>query len=75
MDSKDSVAGSGRPRIGLCDDNGSVTEIEHVNMLRESAEAYDVYNLSGQAVRVNASSAERLAKGIYIVNGKKIVIK
>ena len=35
----------------------------------------NVYNLNGQVVRKNATSLEGLAKGIYIVNGKKISVK
>ena len=36
--------------------------------------SYDVYNLSGMKVRSNATSLDGLAKGIYIVNGKKVVV-
>jgi hypothetical protein len=35
----------------------------------------NVYNLNGQVVRKNATSLEGLAKGIYIVNGKKVSVK
>ena len=35
----------------------------------------NIYNLSGQLIRSNATSLEGLAKGIYIHNGKKIIIK
>lgn len=34
-----------------------------------------VYNLGGQLVRSNAQSLEGLPQGIYIVNGKKVVVK
>ena len=34
-----------------------------------------VYNLSGQAVRENNASLEGLSKGVYVVNGKKIVVR
>lgn len=35
--------------------------------------SFDVYDLSGRRVRANATSCSGLAKGIYAVNGKKIV--
>ena len=35
----------------------------------------NVYNLQGQIVRFNSSSLEGLPKGIYIVKGKKYVVK
>ena len=33
-----------------------------------------IYNLKGQLVRSNMST-EGLAKGLYLINGKKVVIK
>lgn len=39
------------------------------------AQNYDVYTLQGVQVLKNASSLDGLQKGIYIVNGKKVVIK
>ena len=33
----------------------------------------DVYSISGVLVRKNATTLEGLPKGIYIVNGKKVV--
>ena len=36
---------------------------------------FDVYNLNGMKVRSNATSLDGLAKGIYIVDGKKYVVK
>lgn len=35
----------------------------------------DIYNLNGVKVRANATSLKGLAKGIYIMNGKKYVVK
>ena len=35
----------------------------------------NVYNLSGQLVRHNAASLDGLAHGVYVVNGKKVVVK
>lgn len=36
---------------------------------------FDIYNLQGQKVRSNATSLEGLAKGVYIINGKTVVVK
>lgn len=36
---------------------------------------FDIYDLSGRRVRANATSYSGLAKGIYVVNGKKIVMR
>ena len=36
---------------------------------------YDVYSINGMKVRSNASSLDGLPRGIYIVNGKKYVVK
>ena len=35
----------------------------------------NVYNLNGQLVRANATTMEGLSRGIYVVNGKKYVVK
>lgn len=60
---------------GVVDEN-DVTAIEDIKSdLQQGGIQGDVYNLGGQLVRANATSLEGLAKGIYIVNGKKIVVK
>ena len=41
----------------------------------DDSQSFDVYSLSGAMVRKNATSVNSLAKGIYIVNGRKVVIK
>lgn len=41
-------------------------KIQHLNV---------VYNIKGQVVRSNSSSVEGLPKGLYIVNGKKYLVK
>jgi len=38
-------------------------------------EVFDVYNLSGRKVKAKATSLDGLPKGIYIINGKKVVNK
>ena len=35
----------------------------------------DVYNLQGQKVRSGVSSLAGLPKGVYIINGSKVVVK
>ena len=35
----------------------------------------DIYTVNGQLVRAGSSSIEGLPKGIYIVNGKKLVVR
>ena len=35
----------------------------------------DIYNLKGQLVRKNATSVDGLPRGVYLQNGKKIVVK
>lgn len=41
----------------------------------ENAIRGNIYTLSGQLVRQNATTTEGLAKGIYVSNGKKFVVK
>ncbi len=51
---------------------GDVTGIDGVQV---EGEAFDVYNLRGQKVRSNVTNFNGLQKGVYIVNGKKVMIK
>ena len=55
-------------------DFSSVTSVEDRLAITEKAgiEGKNVYNLKGQLV---GTSAARLEKGIYIIEGKKIVIR
>ena len=43
--------------------------------LKADNEKGDVYDLSGRKVKDNSDSLKDLPKGIYIVNGKKVVVK
>jgi hypothetical protein len=54
--------------------DGETTDIEGINM-NEQAVSGNIYNLNGQMVRKNASTMEGLQKGVYIVNGKKQIVK
>ena len=38
-------------------------------------ESSNIYNVNGQLVRANATSHDGLAKGVYIQNGKKFIVK
>lgn len=58
-------------RISIDNEDGSATSIQ-TNRIPADNMPQSVYTLSG--VRVNAAG-NRLPKGIYIVNGKKVVIK
>ena len=40
-----------------------------------NAKESNIYNLNGQLVRSNATSRNGLAKGVYIQNGKKFIVK
>lgn len=44
-----------------------------ITSLSTNEQAFDVYNLQGHKVRHHVNSLNSLPKGIYIVNGKKIV--
>lgn len=55
-----------------------VSETEYVTGISDvkvnAASSYDVYTLQGVQVKKNAKSLDGLAKGIYIVNGKKVAV-
>jgi hypothetical protein len=54
--------------------DGETTDIEGINM-NEQAVSGNVYNLKGQLVRKSGNTMEGLQKGVYIVNGKKQIVK
>jgi len=57
------------------EDFGITTAVENAVVNESSKNSGVVYNLSGQAVRENNASLEGLSKGVYVVNGKKIVVR
>ena len=63
------VAQTNAMRIQL---EGGATAIDKVTT---DGETFDVYTLGGVKVRENATGLNGLQKGIYIVNGKKVVVK
>lgn len=52
---------------------GETTGIEDVKTL--AGKTFDVYSIDGMLVRKNATSLSGLAKGVYVVNGKKYIAK
>jgi uncharacterized protein YjdB len=64
------VKASAAPSMDGSDDE--VTGIEEKPAL---AEEFDVFDLNGRKVLNKVTSLEGLSNGVYIVNGKKIVIK
>jgi hypothetical protein len=62
----------------IFDEDGanSVTGISDLQLAPLSAKVSDkVFNIQGQLVRTGSTSLEGLDKGIYIVNGKKYVVR
>lgn len=55
--------------------DGFTTSIDEINIEGNDHQSYDIYNVNGQLVRKNATSTEGLSKGMYIMNGKKVIIK
>ena len=45
------------------------------DILMTDGEAHDVYNLQGRKVKAKATSLEGLPPGVYIINGKKTILK
>ncbi len=59
-----------RINIVIGDEEGEVTGIEEVTQEEWPA---DVYDLNGRMVKAQAENLDELPKGVYIVNGKKLV--
>jgi hypothetical protein len=54
--------------------DGDVTAIDDVAAAAGSSNG-NIYNMNGQMVRAYATSVAGLAKGMYIMNGKKYIVK
>ena len=52
-----------------------VSAIREVNVQPERRNDNNVYSINGQLVRRNADTLDNLPKGVYIVNGKKHIVK
>lgn len=51
---------------------GSSTGIRQMSVVESPV---DIYDLQGRKIRTKATSTEGLPKGIYVVNGKKVVVR
>lgn len=58
-------------------EEGEATAIEGIENSMEVSKKRNsnIYNLNGQLVRSNSTSVDGLDKGIYIIGGKKVVVK
>ena len=54
---------------------GVATDIQTAGNPQQTADNPDVYDLSGRKIENSKWSNRQLPKGIYIVNGKKVIIK
>ena len=53
-----------------------VTEIvDGINEVEQQSSVAHIYGMDGRLVRRDATTTEGLPKGIYIMNGKKVVVK
>lgn len=52
----------------------TITQSDGITMISLD-QPVDVYNLQGQKVLTNTTSLEGLPKGVYIINGRKVVVK
>ena len=61
----------------LTDDDDEIEMTTEINEIEEPAviEPFDVYDLSGRKVLHQVTSLDGLPRGIYIVNGKKMLKK
>jgi hypothetical protein len=53
----------------------TVTASTFISRILASGKPFDVFTLSGQKVRRQATTLEGLSKGIYVIEGRKVVIK
>lgn len=59
---------------GIQENGGTVTNIEGLEMQPATKHLKNIYDINGRIVRSNGTT-EGLEKGIYIVNGKKVIVK
>lgn len=55
--------------------DGTETAIYNIQATDNMKSANGIYSTDGRLVRKNTTSTEGLAKGVYVINGKKVVIK
>lgn len=61
-------------KIALWTIDGITTSIDEIQGL-DSTKPFNVYNLNGQMVKTNATTTDGLPKGVYIINGRKMVVR
>ena len=55
--------------------DGTETAIYNIQATDNMKSANGIYSTDGRLIRKNSASTEGLAKGVYVINGKKVVIK
>lgn len=70
------VSGAEAQNYALSYANGTLTITEASGILGISVDnPMDIYDLQGNKVRYRATSLEGLPKGVYIINGRKVIVK
>ena len=70
------VSGGAATNYELSYQNGTLTIAESTSIGTVSVEhSADIYNLQGKKVRSKATTLKGLPKGVYIINGRKHVVK
>ena len=46
-----------------------------ISTVSNSSITYDIYTLSGVCLKPQANTLKGLRRGVYIINGKKVIIK
>ncbi len=74
------VLGNPQPKVVEDEGQDDTTPIVYVDGVQEDGifgtdNPTNIYSINGQLVRSNATSTQGLAKGIYIANGKKFIVK
>ena len=55
--------------------NDASTSATSINSVEETPSSYDITNINGVRVRTGAKDKNGLKRGVYIINGKKCVVK
>lgn len=66
-------AGTVAHAIGF--DFGGTTGIQNITNAINKAKNGNIYSIDGKLVKTQATGTEGLAKGVYIINGKKVIVK
>ena len=71
------VSGAKAKNYDITHVNGKLTiqEPSAIQTIISANKPADVYDMSGRRVRENATTLEGLSKGLYIINGKKMIVK